>query len=611
MTTLRFLFAVWCSVAGAVAQWPGVPTQNQPIGDAVGNQAVPRVAATPDGGCYIGWFDNRGGNYDLRLQRLAGSGQEQWPHGGLVVSSNPQNGSLVGWDLLADRDGHCVLVFTDVRQGPDLDVYAYRVAPSGAFVWGNQGVAVSANGDAEGNPTVVEAADGDFVVFWPNSTQRTIQMQRLDRAGAPRFPGDGIATPGDTGQTPAFVRAVPGLGGAVLAVWVRTLAITGTKHLHAMAWDAVGTPLWNGGTRLPVFDLASLPIAHEPRLVADGAGGCVVAWHYAQGQQFFARVQRLSAAGVEVFPHNGVDLSTNANSRFDPSVVFLPSSQTVLAVFNERNQAQSSWGISAQAVDAAGNRLLGSSGVTVIPVSGVEVQAPQAVPTPGGLLAVVNERLPAPNTYQVTGMRVLASGAAAVTPVATAPSQKIRTVAAGTASGTLFAAWSDTRTDSGDVYAQNLNADLSLGDRWATTQLLGCGGNPAGSLVVTGRAAIGTAVHFGVDNPLATQAVGSLAALVVGFAPQSPPCGMPMPGYGMAGPGAPGELLVDPALAGLVLIGGPWLGPQQPVDFVLQVPAQAGFYGLALFAQGVVLDPTPAAAVPVGLTIGARATIGS
>jgi hypothetical protein len=103
-----------------------------------------------------------------------------------------------------------VLAFTDTRAGGDLDVYAYRVAPNGTFVWGANGLALSNNADYEPNPRVVEAGDGDFVFVWQNTVARTLQLQRVTPAGSPQFPGDGLAIPGETGATPGFVRLVAG-----------------------------------------------------------------------------------------------------------------------------------------------------------------------------------------------------------------------------------------------------------------------------------------------------------------------------------------------------------------------------------------------------------------
>ncbi|MFO1078678.1 MAG: hypothetical protein U1E73_13220 [Planctomycetota bacterium] len=609
---MKPILAALCFATSTIAQWPGTATADVAVGDGAGEQAVPRIAATSDGGCYIGWFDSRGGSYAVYLQRLDGHGVEQWPHNGVLISNNPQNSSLVGWDLICDREDHCVLTFTDTRAGGDLDVYAYRVAPNGAMVWGPNGVALSNNGDYEANPTVCEASDGDLVFVWPNTALATIQMQRLDPAGVPRFPGDGIGIPGDPGATPAFAHIAAADQGGVVVAWIRTLSFNGAKHVHAQKFDAAGNALWNGGTRLPVFDLASVPIAHEPRLLADGQGGAVLGWHYASGAQFSANVQHVLGNGSEAFPHNGVALSTNGNSRFDPALAWLPASQEILAVFNERNQAQSQWGITAQKIDAAGARAFGSSGLTLIPVGGTERQYPVVVPSLDGITAFVFEAQATPTYYKILGMRVDAAGAVAIAPmdVASFASPKLRVVAAATASGTGFCAWSDRRVDSGDVHAQLLNPDGSQLDRLATVLAYGCGTNPAGSLVATGRPAIGTAVTLAVGNPLATQAAGTLAFLAYALAPHAAyPCGQVVPGFGMAGSGANGEILVDPAVLAATF-GGVWNGAS-PVEFVFAPPPTPAYYGLPIFAQGVLLDLAANAPAPIGLTTALRLTIGS
>src|SRR5262245_14583691 len=193
----------------ATAQWSNNPAQNSAIGDLPGDQAVPKIAATAGGGCYIGWFDNSGSGYQVRLQRLDVGGHEQWPHNGTVVSSNPQNSSLVGWELIADSQGDCVLTFTDIRSGPDLDVYAYRIDPSGAQLWGANGVTLSSNADSENNPKVCETSAGMFAFAWSNNTGFTVRVQMLTAGGVPLFAQDGIGIAADAGANPGFVGLVP------------------------------------------------------------------------------------------------------------------------------------------------------------------------------------------------------------------------------------------------------------------------------------------------------------------------------------------------------------------------------------------------------------------
>src|SRR5262245_31183133 len=269
VATVPFLLAAFLAPA-VRAQWSTSPSTNLPIGDGVGEQVLPKVAVASDGGCYIGWFDNRSGVYAVYLQRLDPAGVESWPHGGILVSGNPQSTSLVDWDLICDSQDHCVLTFTDTRAGGDLDVYAYRIAPNGAFVWGNNGIALSNNGDYEPSPRVCETSGGLFAFAWANTGTLTIQYQLLYQNGTPIYPSGGYSIAADPGATPGFCRIAAGDANSYVISWVRTTAFTGNKHVHAQKFGPGGNALWNGGVRIAVFDGGSVPIAHEPRLLPDG-----------------------------------------------------------------------------------------------------------------------------------------------------------------------------------------------------------------------------------------------------------------------------------------------------------------------------------------------------
>src|SRR5436190_17934748 len=188
--SLLALFACVVCTAAASAQWSSNPAVNLPIADLAGDQQVPKVSARADGGCWIAWFDHRGSNYDVYLQRLDRNGYEVFPHNGLLVSNNAQSSSLVDWDLITDSGGNAVLAFTDVRVGGDLDVYAYRIDPVGTFLCGPNGVALSNDGNFEANPVVAEMADGSFVFAWSRSVTGSVGrlvVQKLDVNGAPQF----------------------------------------------------------------------------------------------------------------------------------------------------------------------------------------------------------------------------------------------------------------------------------------------------------------------------------------------------------------------------------------------------------------------------------------
>lgn len=70
MTALVFL-AFFMNIN---AQWTNNTAINNAICDTTGDQATPKIAATSDGGCYIVWFDNRGGSYAVYLQKIDAAG---------------------------------------------------------------------------------------------------------------------------------------------------------------------------------------------------------------------------------------------------------------------------------------------------------------------------------------------------------------------------------------------------------------------------------------------------------------------------------------------------------------------------------------------------------
>mgnify|MGYP000706488708 CR=1 FL=1 len=55
---------------------------------------MPKVAATPDGGCYVGWYDLASGNYDVYLQRLDAAGVARAHQLGLKVMAYTVNDAV-------------------------------------------------------------------------------------------------------------------------------------------------------------------------------------------------------------------------------------------------------------------------------------------------------------------------------------------------------------------------------------------------------------------------------------------------------------------------------------------------------------------------------------
>lgn len=127
----------------------------------------------------------------------------------------------------------------------------------------------------------------------------------------------------------------------------------------------------------------------------------------------------------------------------------------------------------------------------------------------------------------------------------------------------------------------------------------GCGLATAGSLtLLAGAPRLGSTFLVGLTNPLGTQSPGSIGTLRIATRPHPLyPCGLVVPGMGMASPGSPGEILLDgTALAPGFLIsrqGAAWSGVGSHVPFTLRVPLEPALLDTHLYLQGLLADPVP------------------
>lgn len=464
---LALLLTLPTAVLGA---WSSEPDVNLVIADRTGEQTVPKIATRADGGCYVAWFDNTSGNYDVYLQRLDAAGNELWPHNGILVSDHPQDTWITDWDLIVDSAGNAVLVFCDIRAGGDWDIYAYRISPAGDFLWGADGVAINDDADFDPTPKLTETADGDFVIVWgktPVTGDGKIMMQRLAPDGTLRFTAGGLAVAGAVGEDPGFPTPAPSGASGVILCWVRDMgSYLSPRHLYAERFDASGASTWGGP--VVVYNEASLPIAYVPEILPDGAGGAVLLWHRYYGGIYNSVVQRLDANGNELWAHQGLVVSTLGGMyHISPTFAFDEASGDTYVFWDERNTAQSAWGIAGQRFDAAGTRLWGNSGHSFLPTGSLYLWALRALPAPGGaMLFWIDE----PGGYardRVRGFRC--DGAASLLwggapiGVSTLLSGKGRLPVAQAPDGTALLVWEDDRAGVIDLYGQNVRLDGTLG----------------------------------------------------------------------------------------------------------------------------------------------------
>jgi hypothetical protein len=214
-----------------------------------------------------------------------------------------------------------VVVWTDSRNGVDMDLYAQRLDANGAPQWTAGGAALTAAAGNQRNPQPVSDGSGGVIVVWEddrNGTFTDIFAGTLTGAGTAPWTADGIAISTAGGYQTVPRIAGDGAGGAILA-WMDENGGPAAAKVYAQHLNPAGTQLWTpGGLALS----STLGRQGYPDLISDAAGGVVIAWNDLRNGTFDIYAQRLNAAGGALWTTNGIGVSTpNTTSQTRPLVV--------------------------------------------------------------------------------------------------------------------------------------------------------------------------------------------------------------------------------------------------------------------------------------------------
>lgn len=453
------LLVLGLASSAVCAGWPSDPAQNLSVADNVGDQVLPKVAPTADGGCYISWFDNIANGFDVRIQRLDVLGDEVFPHNGILVADRSFSW-VMNYGLDVDASGNAIIAFRDDRFGGE-QITAAKVAPDGTLVWGTTGVQLTSTTDFVASPKIAGTSDGGTVVAWTQESDA--HLQKLDAGGNPIWNPEIVFTPGTGSYT------VCDLHDSSLNVIVSFAHMIGSfpspSHLLAQKLGANGNLLWDTG-HVAVFDGGSLQFGYFPPFVPDGTGGAVFFWYDTMTMQLQSYAQHILADGTEAFGHNGSPVSTNsARIRVSPWASFNPTTGETYVFWREQNSGQSMDGLYGQKFDASGNRQWSDQGIGYIPVGDDYIDLVRCLTSGNGAFAFWL-RDPGGGQDRLYGMHVDPAGAVDIETfnVASTPGGKSRLSIAKGVSGYAILAWSDSRNDEGDILAQNVNPDGTLGD---------------------------------------------------------------------------------------------------------------------------------------------------
>ena len=451
------------------ALWTSDPTENTAISTMNGEQALPKIAVDSNGFAYVTWFSTDTGNYNVRMQRLDHKGNIMWANNGILVSNEPQDTWITDYDLAVDPSGYAIVTFSDIRTGFSNPV-AYRVSPNGTMMWGPTGILLANDSNFDPSPQVCTTQAGNSVFAWescPDSGNYLIKLQKISPTGQVLW-GDGI-TLSSTGVDLTSPYLFPAEDDSVYLAWHTQTGpyYAPNRGLYVQKLDAGGNFLWESDA-IVYSPVTSGPIVYL-QTCRDDAGGIVFAWYRSTDSTHFqSYVQHMDADGTMTMPTGGAVVSTStARLHMYPAPAFLPQTQEVVVFFSEQDLNQNSRGMYAQNLDLDGNRLWGEEGKQLIGLSMNDYLLFTADGKDNTAICVYQAAVFGTQDTKMQAVMLDDTGAFvwadSFVDLCTVQSQKLHNVMTNYYMGQWVAVWEDLRNDGGDIYAQNIQPDGTLG----------------------------------------------------------------------------------------------------------------------------------------------------
>ena len=353
------LLAILCSIF-SFSQWNPNTSVNLEVAGL--NVADLQTASTSDGKTWIAFYNNNGGNYDMRAQLLDIGGNKLLGPDGVLVCNQPSGSATFVFNICLDATNNLIIGFQYEVAGTNNAVIT-KVNTDGSLPWGANGVVLGAG--LAPYPAVLTT--GETVVAWNNASPSTLYIQKLSGSGSISWGAPVAVTVGASLTTRGQILANPN-GYFTMVFQRKSFGIATTPF--AQRYNNDGVPQWASAVQLSTFTTSG---ARYYSVFAEN--DITYFGYYASGgSRFYSYVQRIDADGSIPWGANGSAFSTYSTGS-DPyqlttNIGHVAGSSTIWAVCTYSNTLQSQYGVFVQKFDAStGAVLLDPLGKEVYPIS--------------------------------------------------------------------------------------------------------------------------------------------------------------------------------------------------------------------------------------------------
>ena len=302
--TERDVYAQRVSSTGEILwSYNGNPVANKP-----NREHNEKITSDDNGGAFIVWeqWDDLLQQWNIALQHINAQGQRLWNLDGVLVSEYPAN--RLNPKLQKDKQGGVYVVWQELHNGLDYDIYAQRFNAQGEHMWTNNGWPIASSPNSQINPKIdPDTLSGGFYVAWAdkrNGLDYDIYAQRMDSLGNAIWPSNGIGVATlNSNQSAVDIISTTQTQGLILT-WRD--ARGGNNDIYAQKLDPNGAGLWLDQGKL----IATSPYNQiNPNICSDGANGCIITWQDSTFNDWDVKSQKISGDGQLLWAINGITVS--------------------------------------------------------------------------------------------------------------------------------------------------------------------------------------------------------------------------------------------------------------------------------------------------------------
>jgi len=182
------------------------------------NQYSTKIVSDGANGAIICWLDQRnfGSGQDIYAQKVNASGLVQWVSNGLAVCA--ANALQTAQQMISDGAGGAIIIWEDRRA--ERDIYAQRLNNSGTAQWISNGIPICNTTGIQTDPQLVSRVSGGVTILWTdlrNSSQEDIYAQAITLAGAELWTTNGVPVANEAHSQSAAQFITDGADGAIIA----------------------------------------------------------------------------------------------------------------------------------------------------------------------------------------------------------------------------------------------------------------------------------------------------------------------------------------------------------------------------------------------------------